>query len=118
MSSGIVEMSVIVPRRLRKDGGRKNGRASREKQVLRCAQNDNFFLEIVIERQRQRQRQGQRQEQIQGSFASLQDDGVKQTTATAKANAGVLRFAQDDGEEQATARAGATATVAADSQGE
>ncbi|HSY36362.1 MAG TPA: hypothetical protein VK814_11480 [Acidobacteriaceae bacterium] len=95
-------------------GGRKNGRASREKQVLRCAQNDNFFLEIVIERQRQRQRQ----EQIQGSFASLQDDGVKQTTATAKANAGVLRFAQDDGEEQATARAGATATVAADSQGE
>jgi hypothetical protein len=41
-----------------------------------------------------RQRQGQRQ--IQG-FWLRQNDGPEQTTATAKTNTEILRFAQDDG---------------------
>jgi hypothetical protein len=75
---------------------RTDARCASERQVLRCAQNDN---------------QKAKARTIQGSFpfASLegQDDGEKlatarataraTATATAKTNTGILRCAQDDG---------------------
>ena len=41
-------------------------------------------------------RQGQRQGQIQGSFASLQDDGVKRATAEGEATAKARATAEAD----------------------